>query len=1071
MPTLSTLLRRRLEGSVRQAREVADKAATDAVARLAIAASEAPLYLSEEQKALRRRLRAHARSLGDRRHPDGTMETARLAEAVGYDHWHRMLFGRFLVERNLLIHPSLGVALSRDELQELAEEEGLPDEWSLVEQFAAPSLPAVFKPDDPVLQLTLDPHFQIRLRALVTELPDEVFAADDSLGWTYQFWRAAEKKLIDQTVKEGRIKIGAAELPAVTQLFTEPYMVKFLLHNTLGAWWAGKWLASKPDLARNAPDEDTLREACALHGVEWEYLRFVREEGDRNWLPAAGTFPGWPQRAAEITYCDPCCGSGHFLVEAFRILAALRRAEEGLSAAGAARAVMRDNLHGLEVDGRCVQIAAFNVALAAWRLAGGPVTLPLPHIAWVGAPPPLPKSEFIALGNGDVELQRGLAALHDLFRQAPLLGSLIELTGGDLVDPTRIARLDQSITALVDKMRGAEPERAEGALAARGMAEAAAILALRFTLQATNVPFLAASKMVPPLVSFILHHFAIAKFDLSTVSLLSMLGRATSSGTVALVSPQNWYLLGSYRRLRESLLTSSHLQLACDLGPAAFHDMNWWAARTSLTIVSRATADRDAKVTAFDASEGREPSVKEAELLKVEPAVIEQASMFANPDSRIAVTQGRGLPLLAQKAASFQGVKTGDDERFRRSWWEVLQVATPWRFLQSTVEETIPFGGRQSMLWWADDGAAMARRQGLGAFGQEGVAVSQMRHLPVTIFSGDAFDSNIAPIIPTDRANLLALWTYCSHPSYHDEVRRIDRKVAVANATFVKVPFDLAHWQRIAAEKYPCGLPEPYSDDLTQWLFHGHPRYAERGTQLHVALARLAGYRWPAESDNEMRLSAEARCRIVEAATLPETDASGLLALAPVLGQRPLADRLRAYCAAAWGDAWQQNSEAALIAAACECFSEKPPKQLTFDAWLRVHAARQHAKLFHDRPFLWWIWDGRADGFTVIAHYHRLDRVNLERLTYSLLNDWIDRLGEDPRADAARILRQKLAFILEGEAPYDIFVRWKPIERQPLGWDPDLDDGVRLNIRPCQARSSRSAPAATTRPIVCIVSR
>jgi hypothetical protein len=118
------------------------------------------------------------------------------------------------------------------------------------------------------------------------------------------------------------------------------------------------------------------------------------------------------------------------------------------------------------------------------------VDLPVPHIAWVGAPPPLPKSEFAALAYGDAKLQLGLVALHDLFRQAPLLGSLIQLTGRDLVDPARIAHVEQSITALVEKMRGAEPEPAEGALAARGMADAAAILARRFTLQATNVPYL-----------------------------------------------------------------------------------------------------------------------------------------------------------------------------------------------------------------------------------------------------------------------------------------------------------------------------------------------------------------------------------------------------------------------------------------------------------------------------------------------------------------------------------------------------------------------------------------------------
>ena len=130
-----------------------------------------------------------------------------------------------------------------------------------------------------------------------------------------------------------------------------------------------------------------------------------------------------------------------------------------------------------------------------------------------------------------------------------------------------------------------------------------------------------------------------------------------------------------------------------------------------------------------------------------------------------------------------------------------------------------------------------------------------------------------------------------------------------------------------------------------------------------------------------LRLSAAARARIDAAASLPAADADGLLALVPVLGERPLADRLRAWCAAAWGDAWAQGSEATLVAAACERARDKPPKQPTFDAWLLSHAARQHAKLFHDRPFLWWITDGRADGFTVVAHYHRLDHATLNRLT------------------------------------------------------------------------------------------
>jgi hypothetical protein len=323
-----------------------------------------------------------------------------------------------------------------------------------------------------------------------------------------------------------------------------------------------------------------------------------------------------------------------------------------------------------------------------------------------------------------------------------------------------------------------------------------------------------------------------------------------------------------------------------------------------------------------------------------------------------------------------------------------------------------------------------------------------MKSLRTFSYDGEIFDDNIAAITPNENQFLEAIHCYIESDEYRNSVRAIDRKVNVTAATLTKVPFDLSHWQKIAAEKYPNGLSEPYSDDPTQWLFHGHPRYAEPGTELHVALARLAGYRWPAESDQETRLSAQARAHIAEAATLPEADAGGLLALVPVLGERPLADRLRAYCAAVWGEAWTQGCEAALIAAACECAKDKPPKQPTFDAWLRSHASRQHAKLFRDRPFLWWITDGRPDGFTVVAHYHRLDHATLERLAYTVLGDWTSRLGDDPRAEAARILQRMLAQILEGEAPYDIFVRWKRLGRQPLGWDPDLDDGVRQNIRP-----------------------
>ncbi|HEY2481959.1 MAG TPA: hypothetical protein VGI30_07165, partial [Caulobacteraceae bacterium] len=400
---LSMPVRRMLEKAVKAARDVAEEGAADAIRRLAVADAAAPATFDESEKALRRRLRAHARTMGDLATADGTHEVRHLVEATAYAQWHRRLFARFLAERGLLRHPDHG-SVSLDDCEELASREGFADASAAAESYGARMLPGVFNPDDPVLALEFAPEHAQAIRRLVEGLDAATFQADDSLGWTYQFWRATEK---DRVNKAGG-KIGAAELPAVTQLFTEPYMVRFLLHNTLGAWRAGKILAGRPELAARAPDEDALRAAVGLAGYDFDMLRFVREEEDApRWRPAAGTYAGWPTEAAKLTVLDPCCGSGHFLTEALTILAGLRAQEEALAPAEAVAAVLRDNLFGLEIDGRCVQIAAFAVALTAWKLGGFQI-LPPPHIAWVGAPPPLPKPEFIALANGDQELGEGL---------------------------------------------------------------------------------------------------------------------------------------------------------------------------------------------------------------------------------------------------------------------------------------------------------------------------------------------------------------------------------------------------------------------------------------------------------------------------------------------------------------------------------------------------------------------------------------------------------------------------------------------------------------------------------------
>lgn len=343
------------------------------------------------------------------------------------------------------------------------------------------------------------------------------------------------------------------------------------------------------------------------------------------------------------------------------------------------------------------------------------------------------------------------------------------------------------------------------------------------------------------------------------------------------------------------------------------------------------------------------------------------------------------------------------------------------------------------------------------AWGRKGVAIAQMHNLRATLYLGHKFDNTLAVLFPKSGSDALApMFAFMSSDEYQEQVRALNKSVYVTNATLAKVPFDLARWKQVAAERYPNGLPKPHSDDPTQWLFHGHPQPAT--DPLQVAVARLAGYRWPAETDTTMELADEARSWIARCEMLAEhTDDDGIVCLPSVRGEAPAHDRLLKLLIAAWEtvqpDSWKPAVLDKLLADA-DCAGKG------LDVWLREKFFEQHAKRFHHRPFIWHVWDGLKDGFAALMNYHQLDHKKLERLIHTYLGDWIRQQeagvrsnvdGAQPRLAAAQALKRQLELILEGEQPYDIFVRWKKLSEQPIGWNPDLNDGVRLNIRPFMA--------------------
>ncbi len=865
MPTLGSELRNKLERVVIEARDAAEAGARAALEALAVHHHEPYPHMKPAQRELRNHLRARARQLGDRQESTGRLTIDHLANECAYEHWHRMLFARFLAENGLLIEPQENMAISLAEAEELAKEDGV-DVWVFASRCAQGMLPQIFRPDDPLLQVSFATEHMIKLEKLLASLPQAVFTASDALGWVYQFWQSKKK----DDVNRSEVKIGADEISAVTQLFTEPYMVEFLLHNTLGAWWAGKKLAAKD--AASAKGEDELRRKLALPGAGWEYLRFVRGADGKGgpWRPAAGMFDGWPKTTAELKVLDPCCGSGHFLVAALHHLVPIRMAEEGLSATKAVDAVLRDNLHGLEIDERCCQIAAFALAFAAWTYpdAGDYRQLPDLHIACTGIGPQSTQEQWLKLAEQSgipmptvrrEASKNGLLNLHRLFSQAPTLGSLInpaELPA-DLL--TADYEMIQPYLAAIMSAEKADDETRERAIAAASMVKAADLLAGEYTLVVTNVPYLARGKQSETLKAFCETHFPLSRTDLATVFLERAMNTLSQHGAISLVAPLAWQAQTAYRGLRAQLLRRRSLQIIARLGPRAFETISGEVVNVGLYIIQANEPCSETCMHFLDAVTAEDAPAKARKLQQGDIRTTPQSVLREAQGHVISPTMGSGTRLLEEYVQSVQGIKSGDDPCLCRCFWELPRTASQWRYEQGTTKTTMPYGGREKIIWWARK-EAFARFQGQSAWDRGGVIVNQMASLSATLSTGEVFDGTVSCIVPVDPNHVSAIWAFCSSQDYVDAVRAIDNALGVSNSSLAKVPFDLAHWRKLAAEKYPNGLPEPESEAPIQWLFHGWPE--ESTAPLQVAVARMLGYRWPAELDDKMRLSKRARALV-----------------------------------------------------------------------------------------------------------------------------------------------------------------------------------------------------------------
>jgi len=1265
MAVLTPQQRNTLEAAVKQARKVAEQGAFNALQTMAVNHPMPFKHMDVTERSLRNSLRSKARLLGDASQANGVQDINHLSYELAYETWHKMLFAKFLEANHLLMHPD-GVAVTMDDCDQLAHEEGYADKWDAAANYASRMLPAIFRVDDPLMKVGYASNDRIKLEGILERLENAIFIADDALGWVYQFWQSEAKAAINASGD----KIDGEKLPAVTQLFTEPYMVHFLIDNTLGAWWVSRnpgvkppvkfeYLRVVPASSRNENnDSSNLRQddniylrqddgatffnpyeeieyvkgnlphwrqegkiyfvtfrtadsmpqeklkewqeeldawkaknpephsaeqckeynkrfpakmqeyldagygACQLKnqniksivenalkffdgdryvldeyvvaanhvhvlvqpkgdyqlsdilhswksytaneinkvtgetGAFWQKESFdhlVRSEASLekfrdyignhgasgfkvapsssrsnrddlrqnggNTIPAAGTFEGWPNKTAEITALDPCMGSGHFVASLFPVFAALRMHEEGLSKEEATDKVIAENLHGLELDPRCTQIAAFNLALTAWKFCGHYKELPEMNLACSGIAPKGKVDDWVKLvgkverADDKARMENGMRMLYQHFQLAPELGSLL--------DPTTIKA--DAFTASFEELQPvlkkaleneADTEQLERGVMAAGIAKAGQLLAKKYSLVITNVPFLTRNSQDEFLYNWAGKHYPNSKYDLGTMIIERSLTMLFKHGCISIVSPQHWHFFKRYQSFRKKTLSNFCFGLTARLGSGAFETISGEVVNVMLFNIFKSD-NKENSFYVINLSNKGNASEKALMLHDEVLTTLIQREMFSNPELRIvdkSEVQGR----VEDFGNCWQGIACSDTNRFVRFLWEIPNLGNGWILQQSNIKASSFYGGCDQILFWEDGYGQItevaqkgATFRGMSAWGKKGVSIGQFVSLQCALYLGGKFDGNAHVLTPFDENDLPAIWLFSTSEFFRSEIKKMTKSMAIKNNVINKVPIDIDYWRELATESYPNGLPKPYSDDPTQWLFHGHLIKTEN--PLQVAIARVLGYRWPAENDAAMELAEEARELNAAVKAFDHlSDEDGIFCIPSVNAEQAGAERFRDFLQEVFASEWNNQTITQLL-------QKEGAKSANLETWLRDEFFVQHCKVFQNHPFIWHIWDGRKDGFSVLVNYHKLTNDNLSKLIYTYLGDWIrmceakkkaGESGAEGLLSAAQKLKEKLEAILEGEAPYDIFVRWKPLEQQPIGWDPDLNDGVRLNIRP-----------------------
>lgn len=501
----------------------------------------------------------------------------------------------------------------------------------------------------------------------------EIQGQVEIIGWLYQYYNTEPKNAA--FAKNG--KITKEEIPAVTQLFTPDWIVRYMVENSLGRIFIDKRKEQGVFADGRAPEEMTWDEIEKKRISNEEFI--AEQMGWKYYLPEAAQTKEVRQQLEEIQkqseykdvrdikVIDPCMGSGHILVYAFDVLMKMYE-NDGYSQRDAAQCILENNLYGLDIDERAAQLAYFAVMMKARQYDRRIFSRGIqPHVYAIAESNDIDAYTRDYFVNNDPTLKAALdSIMHDL-RDAKEYGSILTVAPVDFA----------ALFARAEEVQNDISLYRESALnTILPMIQVAEVLAQQYDVVVTNPPYMGSSNMDARLSEFVKKHYPDSKSDLFAV-FIERCGQMTGKNHYqAMITQHAWMFLSSFEKLRAKLLLKDTVNMA-HLGPRAFEEIGGEVVQTT-SFVLRNSHIPDYKGTYCRLIEPTTQQGKEEMFLSGENRYTAQQSNFSKiPGSPVAYWVSKKIanlftyPLSDTVIALREGIHTGKNEMFLREWFEV----------------------------------------------------------------------------------------------------------------------------------------------------------------------------------------------------------------------------------------------------------------------------------------------------------------------------------------------------------------------------------------------------------------